>query len=152
MEELCHPHVRVREEEADGDIPEPASLADCTAVIRWQAAFLLGNHHEPVGLGCLPWSYALSLEENSLAFCLEAYVQQSELEHVAKRGVGDLMPFIWTCMQISALSAVPLSYQRKNVRLAEQYVWGRILGWKYTFENGIDGCVTSKSQYWVRAP
>ena len=116
MEELCHPHVRVREEEADGDIPEPASLADCTAVIRWQAAFLLGNHHEPVGLGCLPWSYALSLEENSLAFCLEAYVQQSELEHVAKRGVGDLMPFIWTCMQISALSAVPLSYHTGSDR------------------------------------
>lgn len=27
--------------------PWAASLADCTAVIRWQAAFLLGNHHEP---------------------------------------------------------------------------------------------------------
>lgn len=54
MEESCHPHVRVEEEEADGDIREPASLADCTAVIRWQAAFLLGNHHVPVDLGMFP--------------------------------------------------------------------------------------------------
>lgn len=65
----------------------------------------------------LPWSYALSLEENSLALCLEGYVQQPEPEHVAKLGVGDLMPFIWTYLQISAqCSASILSHRVCSTR------------------------------------
>ena len=33
---------------------EPASLADCSAVFRRQAALLLGNHQVPVDLGMFP--------------------------------------------------------------------------------------------------
>ena len=79
-----------------------------------QVASCLFAGKSPCRLRYLPWSYALSLEENSLALCLEGYVQQPELEHAAKLGVEDLMPFIWTCLQISALSAVPLPYHTES--------------------------------------
>lgn len=97
MEESCNPHFRVREQEADGNICEPASRADCTATIRWQAGLFAGKSPSTSKLRYFPWSYTHSPGKSPLALCLEAYVQQPVPEHVAKPGVGDLLPFVWTC-------------------------------------------------------
>ena len=109
MEESRHPHVRVGEAAAGGD-PWASLTGRLQCCLQAAGCTFAGKSPGTCRLRYVPWSYALSLEENSLALCLLAYVQQSEPEHVAKRGVGDLMPFIWTCLQISTFSAVPLSY------------------------------------------
>ena len=91
MEESRHPHVRVGEAAAGGD-PWASLTGRLQCCLQAAGCTFAGKSPGTCRLRYVPWSYALSLEENSLALCLLAYVQQSEPEHVAKRGVGDLMP------------------------------------------------------------